>query len=111
MYDLLTVHGYRVLSADNGESGVRSAREEQPDLILMDIQMPIMDGIAAIKTLREDPLTRNITVFATTAYALPEDVAKIVEAGFSHYIVKPIDTRELIKTLTIFFAAERGGTV
>ncbi len=109
MHDLLTVHGYRVLTADNGESGVRSAREEQPALILMDIQMPIMDGIAAIKALREDLLTRHIPVFAATAYALPEDVAQIVDAGFSHYIVKPIDTRKLIKTLTIFFAAERGG--
>src|SRR5438046_4102835 len=92
--DLLEMRGYRVLSAGTAEDGVRIAREQRPDLILMDVQLPGMDGFAALRELRSDPTTRGLIVAAFTASVMKEDVARIESEGFDGYIAKPISVRE-----------------
>lgn len=93
--DLLEYYGYEVYLAKNGEEGIKMAKEVKPDLILMDIQMPVIDGFEAIKRIREDPETRNFKVIALTSYAMPEDKKRAFEVGVDYYISKPINTRTL----------------
>ena len=93
--DILEFHGFSVIQAENGTDGVRLARETQPDLILMDIQMPGMDGITAEELIKQDPATSNIKIIALTSMAMKGDREKLLEAGFDDYVAKPIDTREL----------------
>jgi len=95
--DLLQATGYAILEATNGKKAVELAREKKPDLILMDIQMPVVDGFEATKILKADAETRNIPIIALTSYAMKEDKEKIREAGCDGYITKPIDTREFLK--------------
>jgi CheY-like chemotaxis protein len=83
--------GYDVLTAGSSEEGVRLAREQKPDLILMDIQMPGMNGIDALGVLKKDEITRSIPVIALTSYVMKGDRERLVAAGFTHYIPKPID--------------------
>ena len=92
--DLLLVKGYRVLSAGTAEDGVKLAREQRPDIVLMDVQLPGMDGFAALRVLRADPATAMLTVVAFTASVMKEDVTRIDLAGFDAYIPKPISVRE-----------------
>ena len=92
---VLTYHGYEVLEAENGQDGVRLAKEARPDLILMDIQMPVLDGLEAARLLKEDPETRHIPVLALTSYAMKGDREKAMAAGMDDYITKPIDIRTL----------------
>ncbi|MHB8881014.1 MAG: response regulator [Thermodesulfovibrionales bacterium] len=93
--DVLQYHGYEVLEAADGEEGVRLAREHIPGLIFLDIQMPVMDGFSALKMLKATPETRSIRVIALTSFAMTGDREKILNAGFDHYLSKPINTREL----------------
>ncbi|MFZ2224302.1 MAG: response regulator [Candidatus Deferrimicrobium sp.] len=93
--DILRHHGYEVIEAGNGHEAIRLARERNPDLILMDIQMPVMDGITAGRILKGDPATRQIKIIAVTSFAMKGDREKILEAGFDDYIAKPLNTREL----------------
>lgn len=93
--DVLKYYGYEVIEARDGEEGIRAARQQMPDLILMDIQMPVMDGITAGRTIRNDPDTREIKLIAITSFAMKGDRERILEAGFDDYIAKPIDTRQL----------------
>jgi CheY-like chemotaxis protein len=93
--DILVFHGYEVIEAENGEQGVELAKMHQPDLILMDIQMPIIDGFTAMRMIKGDPATRSIRVIALTSFAMKGDREKIMQAGFDDYIAKPIDTRKL----------------
>ncbi len=93
--DILTYHGYEVIEAGNGEEGIKMAKEHQPDLILMDIQMPVMNGYEATKALKNDPDTKHIKIVAVTSFAMLGDREKILEAGADDYIAKPINTREL----------------
>jgi len=93
--DVLRYHGFETIEADNGERGIQEARQQRPDLILLDIQMPMMDGFQALKALREMPETRSIMVVALTSFALLGDEKRIMAAGFDGYIAKPISTREL----------------
>ena len=95
--DLLEASGYASLEATNGKKAVELAREKKPDLILMDIQMPVMDGFEATKILKAGAETRNIPIIALTSYAMKEDDEKIREAGCDGYITKPIDTKEFLK--------------
>jgi len=95
--DLLGASGYASLEATNGKKAVELAREKKPDLILMDIQMPVMDGFEAVKILKADTETRNIPIIALTSYAMKEDEKKGLEAGCDGYITKPIDTKEFLK--------------
>jgi len=92
---VLTYHGYKTLEAMDGAEGIRAAREHMPDLILMDIQMPVMDGMTAVNVLKKDPRTLGIKVIALTSFAMKGDRERFMAAGFADYIAKPINTREL----------------
>ena len=94
--DVLQYKGYQTIEAGTGEDGVRLARERVPALILMDIQLPGMDGITALGVLRADPATRTIPVMAVTASAMMHDRKKIMAAGFDGYQSKPIKVKEFI---------------
>jgi len=94
--DVLQHRGYRTLEAETGEDGVRLAREHRPALVLMDIQLPGIDGIAALGQLRADAATRDIPIIAVTASAMTHDRQKIMAAGFDAYQTKPINVREFL---------------
>jgi len=101
---VLTYHGYETLEARDGAEGIRAAVEHMPDLILMDIQMPVMDGITAVKILKKDPRTLGIKVIALTSFAMKGDRERFMEAGFVDYIAKPINTRELPEIVKKFLS-------
>lgn len=105
--DILRYHGYDVIEAVNGVEAVEMAKEHMPDLILMDIQMPVMNGYEAIKTLRKDPVTKKIRIIAVTSFVMKGDKEKALEAGADEYICKPIDTRELPGIVKKIVEAER----
>jgi two-component system cell cycle response regulator DivK len=94
--DVLQYRGYQTIEAASGEEGVRLAKARIPDLVLMDIQLPGMDGIAALGELRADATTRAIPVMAVTASAMTHDRKKIMAAGFDGYQSKPIKVREFM---------------
>ncbi|MEW6109303.1 MAG: response regulator [Nitrospirota bacterium] len=94
---LLRKSGYETLEAENGEEGVRLAKENLPDLILMDIQMPAMDGIEALKILGSEDMTSKIPVIALTSYAMKGDKERLIAEGFDGYVSKPINTKEIIE--------------
>jgi two-component system, cell cycle response regulator DivK len=96
---LLQHAGYSVLSATDAESGLSLAREQHPDLILMDVQLPGMDGLAAIELLKRDEATRTIPVIVLTALAMKGDEARIREAGCDGYIAKPMRYQEVLSTV------------
>jgi signal transduction histidine kinase/CheY-like chemotaxis protein len=93
--DYLTVKGYRLIVADNGEAAISLARSEQPDLILMDIQMPGMNGLDAIKQIRMDANLAQIPIIALTALAMPGDRDRCLEAGANEYVSKPVRLKQL----------------
>jgi two-component system, cell cycle response regulator DivK len=93
--DILMFHGHQVTVASDGAEGVALARELMPDLILMDIQMPGMDGMSAGCILKGDPDTRSLRIIALTSFAMQGDEQKFLAAGFDGYLSKPISTREL----------------
>jgi len=97
--DVLQVKGYTTTEAGTGEDGVRLAREQRPDLILMDIQLPGISGIEALHQIRAEPATAGIPVAAVTASVMPQDRSKIMEAGFDAYIGKPINLKEFLDTV------------
>lgn len=94
VHDLLEHFGYRTLEASTAEDGLALARAHRPDLVLMDVQLPGMDGVQALARLRADPATSGIPVVAVTAFAMKEDRARFVAAGFDGYVEKPISVRE-----------------
>jgi two-component system cell cycle response regulator DivK len=94
--DLLQIRGYTTLEATDGKQGVDMARAKMPALILMDIQMPVMDGFEAINILKADPVTKSIPIIALTAFAMQGDREKCMEAGCNDYITKPLDTRAFV---------------
>jgi CheY-like chemotaxis protein len=94
--DVLQAQGYRTAETDTGEEGIRLAASARPALILMDIQLPRMNGIEALHHLRADPLTRDIPVIAITASAMMHDRQRIMAAGFDNYQTKPINVREFL---------------
>jgi PAS domain S-box-containing protein len=91
--------GIRLLTAVNGTSGIEIARESQPEVILMDINLPGISGFEALRILREDPATAHIPVIAISANAMPRDIAKGLEAGFFRYLTKPINVNTFLDTL------------
>jgi CheY-like chemotaxis protein len=104
--DLLTVAGYTIRQARTGEEGLRLARAAPPNLILMDLRMPGIDGFAALRSLRADPKTALIPVVALTAQAMNGDEAAVLAAGFQGYISKPIDTRTFCQTVARLLSAD-----
>ncbi len=93
--DVLQAAGYAVIAVENGAEAIEQARSAKPSLILMDIEMPVLDGLSAVKILKSDPETRSIHVLAITALAMRDDRARMLEAGFDGYMSKPIDIKEL----------------
>ena len=102
--DLLQVSGYSVLEASDGKQGVEMAKEKNPDLILMDIQMPVMDGLEATRILKAERETNKIPIVVLTAYAMKGDEEKMREAGCDGYITKPIDTRKFLKKISEYLS-------
>jgi two-component system, cell cycle response regulator DivK len=90
-------HGYRVLAADNGDDGLKAARETGPDLILMDISVPGTDGIRATEQLKQDPETRHIPVVIITAHPYGSVGRRAVDAGCDGYLTKPCDPRRILQ--------------
>ena len=99
----------RLLSALNGNLGIEMARQFLPDVILMDINLPGLSGLQALKILREDPLTAHIPVLAISANAMLGDIQKGIEAGFFRYLTKPFNLNEFLEAMDVAlkFAAER----
>lgn len=97
MREVLQVTGYQTLETETAEEGLRIARESRPALILMDLQLPGMDGIEALAALRADPSTRPIPVIAVTASAMTHSQARILAAGFDGYQTKPISVKEFLR--------------
>ena len=97
--DVLQVKGYETLDAGTAEDGLVIARERNPDLVLMDIQLPGMSGIDALKALRADPVTAAIPVVAITASVMQHDRQQIVRAGFDGFIEKPVNLKNLLDTV------------
>jgi two-component system cell cycle response regulator DivK len=100
--DLLRLRGYQVLEARTAEEGLRIAAQRTPDLVLMDIQLPDMDGISALNLLRADPASAAIPVAALTAFAMKDDRERFLSAGFDGYLPKPIDIRALADQVRVF---------
>jgi two-component system cell cycle response regulator DivK len=92
--DLLAHAGYDTLEATTGEDGLALARAHRPDLVLMDVQLPGMDGTQVLSHLRADAATAGLRVVAVTAFAMKDDRARFLAAGFDGYLEKPINVRE-----------------
>ena len=97
--DVLTATGFRALEATTGLGAVSVAKEHVPDLVLMDIQLPDLDGLAALRRLRDDPRTASIPVLALTAQAMHGDRERFLAEGFDGYLSKPVDVVELLGTV------------
>jgi two-component system cell cycle response regulator DivK len=101
---LLTLAGYAALVASDAEAGLALARSELPDLILMDVQLPGMDGLAATRLLKDHPATRAIPVIALTALAMKGDEERIRAAGCDSYIAKPLDYKKFLSIVAKYLA-------
>lgn len=99
LHDLLASVGYQILEAEDGERGVAAAERERPDLILMDIQMPIVDGYEATRRIKANPDLRTIPLIVVTSYALSGDEDKARAAGCDDYITKPYSPRQLLSKI------------
>jgi CheY-like chemotaxis protein len=106
--NLLELGDYHGLEAPNAESGLELARRHKPDLILMDIELPGMDGFTATQIIRKDPELSHIPVLALTAFAMQGDCEKASQAGCSGYITKPIDRRSFNKIIKEQLDREKG---
>ncbi len=102
---LLTLGGHMVLEAEDAETGIKLAKEARPDLILMDIQLPGMDGLEATAILKQDPDTVDIPIIAITSYAMQGDEKKARDAGCNGYISKPINTRTFLEDIAQYFGS------
>ena len=100
--DLLTSAGYEVIEAFNGAEGVAAAIEHLPDLILMDIQLPVLDGYEATRRIKAHAATAKIPIIAVTSYALSGDETKAREAGCDGYVAKPFSPRQLLAKVREF---------
>jgi two-component system cell cycle response regulator DivK len=99
---ILRPHGYRLLTAADGEAAIAIAIQEHPQLILMDLQLPKMNGYDATQRLKETPQTADIPVIALTAHAMPEERYHAQQVGFDGYITKPIDTRGFPNQIRVY---------
>ena len=94
--DVLQVKGYRTIESETAEEGLKLALEQSPDLVLMDIQLPGMDGITAMKQLKADPNTQNIPIIAITASAMTNNRTSMLAEGFDGYQTKPISLKDFL---------------
>ena len=100
--DLFGSVGYEMVEAHDGEAGVAAAKKEHPDLILMDIQLPLLDGYEATRRIKADPELKNIPVIVVTSYALSGDEVKARAAGCDAYVTKPYSPRQLLAKIREF---------
>ena len=105
--DILQHKGHTTIEATTGSDGVRLALERRPDLILMDIQLPDIDGIAALREIRKDTALDATPVLAVSASVMPDDQQKIVTSGFDAFITKPINLKQFVATVERFLAEGR----
>ena len=105
--DVLQVKGYRVLVAESAEAGLPVALKEKPDLVLMDIHLPGMNGMEALGKLRADPATKAIPVLAFTASVMPQDRREIMSAGFDGFLSKPVNLKEFLETIAATLAGSK----
>jgi len=105
--DILQYNGYQTIEARNAADGVALAAEHRPDLILMDIQLPDVDGVTALSRLRADSRTASIGVVALTAFAMTDDRHHLLAAGFDGYLEKPIDVRAFPGQVSAFLQSTR----
>ena len=109
VYSTILRHfGYNVTEALNGEEGIAKAKAEKPDLILMDISIPIIDGWEATQVLKHDPETKNIPIIALTAHAMSGDREKAVNAGCNDYHAKPVDFSQLLNQIEAALGTRAG---
>lgn len=106
--DVLQFKGYQTIEAMTGLEGVRLALERKPDIILMDIQLPDIDGITALGQIRADPQTERIPVIAVSASVMPDEQQRIVASGFDAYITKPINLKSFLETVEKYARKVRG---
>jgi two-component system cell cycle response regulator DivK len=97
--DLLTYAGFNVVEAADGETGVSLARATRPDLIVMDLQLPVLDGYEATRRIRSEADLAAVPIIAVTSFAMPGDEEKARSAGCNHYVTKPFSPRELLATI------------
>jgi two-component system, cell cycle response regulator DivK len=102
--DLLASSGFLMMEAHDGQQALVMARSQRPDLILMDIQLPVVDGYEATRSIKRDPELKHIPVIAVTSYALSGDEERAREAGCDAYVAKPYSTRHLLAKIGQFFA-------
>jgi two-component system, cell cycle response regulator DivK len=105
--DILQHRGYTTIEAVNGNDGVRLARERRPDLVLMDIQLPDIDGIEALRQIRTEPALDATAVLAVSASVMPDEQQQIVASGFDAYVTKPINLKQFLETVQRFLASGR----
>jgi two-component system cell cycle response regulator DivK len=104
--DVLQFKGYRTIEAETGEVGVALAMEQKPDLILMDYQLPGIDGIEAFRRIRGDAATAHIPIVAVTASAMPEQAKKMKDAGFDGFQTKPLNVKEFVQAVAAVFSGK-----
>ena len=105
--DILRHNGHATIEATTGDEGVRLAIEKKPDLILMDIQLPDIDGIEALSRIRKDASLDAVAVIAVSASVMPDDQQKIVTSGFDAFVTKPINLKQFLETVKRFLAQGR----
>ena len=103
---ILEHYGYRVLLAGDGAEGVRLAKQELPDLVLMDVSIPVMDGWEATQAIKADPATARIPVIALTAHALATDRLRAQEVGCDGYLAKPVEPRVVLEEVRRFLGRD-----
>ena len=103
---LLAHRGYTVLVAHDGAQGVAMARQERPDLIICDLQMPMLDGYQVLEKLRGDEALPRFRIVAVTAFSMPNDRQKVLTAGFDGYLSKPIEPEKFVLQIEAFLPAE-----
>lgn len=105
---VMNAQGYQVATAADAEAAIADVAAARPDLILMDLQLPGIDGLELTRRLKQDPTTRDIVIVALTAYAMKGDRDKALDAGCDEYISKPIDTRALPGVIAGLLAGRKG---
>ncbi len=107
---ILSKYGYQVIQARSGDEGIQQAQQHKPDLVLLDIQLPIMDGYAVARELRKMKVMAEIPIVAVTSYAMPGDRENALEAGCSGYIEKPINPETFITEVEHYLHSQENGS-
>ena len=105
---LLMIGNYEILEAPDAETGMHLMKKHQPDLVLMDVQLPGINGLRATRIIKKDPAIKDIPVVALTSYAMQGDEEKAAEAGCTGYITKPIDTKAFLEIINQYIRGNGG---